>query len=156
MKQLSLWDVRPARTEKTCGYCGVSKPLSEFGKMTASADGHQARCRECNADYKREWYALNASRERAKMRKRNQENKDLVKQRNRQYNENHPERYAATQAVRKAVDAGYLPSISKCWCNRCGKRATEYHHADYAKPLEVEPLCRSCHKREHSGLLEER
>jgi len=106
--------------------------------------------------YGRDYYARNAFREKAKGRALYQKNKAARNEAARQYNDKYPERYAATLAVRKAVAKGDLPSISKCWCNRCDKRATEYHHADYAKPLEVEPLCRSCHKREHSGLLEER
>jgi hypothetical protein len=29
-------------------------------------------------------------------------------------------------------------------CRDCGKRATQYDHRDYNKPLEVEPVCQSC------------
>lgn len=35
-------------------------------------------------------------------------------------------------------------------CRRCGAEPAEKHHPDYEKPLEVEWLCRSCHRRMHT------
>ena len=52
--------------------------------------------------------------------------------------------------VRRAKEAGILPDL-KCGeyeCVDCAGVATEYDHRDYARPLDVEPVCRSCnHKR---------
>lgn len=40
-------------------------------------------------------------------------------------------------------------------CSRCGGdgdgKAIEGHHHDYTKPLDVEWLCRSCHRLAHTG-----
>jgi hypothetical protein len=35
----------------------------------------------------------------------------------------------------------------------CGNTASEWHHPDYAKPLDVEPLCAQCHKSWHCSLV---
>jgi 5-methylcytosine-specific restriction endonuclease McrA len=38
-------------TEKTCNTCGIIKPVDDFQKRAASADGRLGRCRDCrNAD----------------------------------------------------------------------------------------------------------
>lgn len=34
-------------------------------------------------------------------------------------------------------------------CAKCGGTPAEKHHPDYAKPLEVEWLCRKCHRKLH-------
>ena len=43
---------------KYCGTCGQDKPPSEFNKSVREPDGHQSRCRTCQADY----YATNRDR----------------------------------------------------------------------------------------------
>lgn len=34
-------------------------------------------------------------------------------------------------------------------CERCGNAQAEKHHKDYSKPLEVQWLCRACHRELH-------
>lgn len=61
-----------------------------------------------------------------------------------------PNHDRARSAVRQAVLAGELPHISTQECVKCGKQAQEWHHTkDYAPDnwLEVEPMCRSCHRK---------
>ena len=36
-------------------------------------------------------------------------------------------------------------------CTDCGGPAREYDHRDYAKPLEVEPVCHRCNIRRGPG-----
>lgn len=54
--------------------------------------------------------------------------------------------YAAVQRVKYAVKRGELADLKMDYvkCTDCDNRATVYDHADYRKPLEVEPVCRSC------------
>jgi hypothetical protein len=42
-----------------------------------------------------------------------------------------------------------LPSLKtgEYACVDCGGVALEYDHRDYGRPVEVEPVCRSCNKR---------
>lgn len=60
----------------------------------------------------------------------------------------HDERIKATYAVGKAVARGEMPKADTLTCVDCGEPAHGYDHRDYTKPLEVDPVCRSCnHKR---------
>jgi hypothetical protein len=61
------------------------------------------------------------------------------------------EKQRAISAVTKAVRNGDLPKASVCKCVDCGRQAQQHDHRDYTKPLEVEPVCRSCNqKRGHA------
>jgi hypothetical protein len=53
---------------------------------------------------------------------------------------------AAVRQVTRAIRLGQLPKPSTLQCVDCGNPATEYDHRDYAKPLDVQPVCRSCNK----------
>jgi hypothetical protein len=53
----------------------------------------------------------------------------------------------AAQIVCRAIKRGDLPHLtdSIVTCVDCKvRRATNYEHRDYAKPLEVDPVCRTC------------
>lgn len=51
----------------------------------------------------------------------------------------------AARVVKKAVKDGLLPVLDgSIPCKDCGKPACDYDHREYAKPLEVDPVCRSC------------
>ena len=74
-----------------------------------------------------------------------------------------PDQKAAYDSVRAATHRGQLPRPSAC--ARCGASARfgsdgrsllHGHHADYAKPLEVEWLCPKCHRKETRLPLGER
>lgn len=55
------------------------------------------------------------------------------------------ERRAPGQAaVAREVREGRLPKPSTLVCVDCGRPAQQYDHRDYTKPLQVEPVCRSC------------
>lgn len=53
-------------------------------------------------------------------------------------------RYLATRAVKRAIKQGLLLHSKQCTCVDCGKPAFDYDHRDYSRPLDVEPVCRSC------------
>ena len=61
--------------------------------------------------------------------------------------------------VQHAVNTGALPPARECNCFVCGKPAQHYHHVDYAKPLEVMPVCVKCHgatrRKEPGGTRDE-
>jgi len=49
----------------------------------------------------------------------------------------------ANAAITLAKSRG-LPKASAHACVDCGAQAFDYDHRDYRKPLEIEPVCRSC------------
>ena len=54
--------------------------------------------------------------------------------------------------VSKAVKAGDIPHISTQSCVDCGKQAAAYDHRDYNKPLDVEPVCKSCNYKRGAAI----
>jgi len=57
----------------------------------------------------------------------------------------------------RAVKTGVLGRPWQCaYCGVSGendgkRRRFHYHHVDYSRPLDVVPLCSTCHRRVHSG-----
>jgi hypothetical protein len=46
-----------------------------------------------------------------------------------------------------AIRQGLLPKLDgTIACTDCGAPAKEYDHRDYGRPLDVQPVCRSCNK----------
>jgi hypothetical protein len=118
---------------KPCNRCGDTKPLGEFcfGRRPSGKVVYDSMCRDCRKVYKAEYDKNNWHR--------------------RQHD---PVKRAAQNAVSNAIKAGTLTRPDEC--ERCGKpggegrgKVIEAHHADYGKPLDVEWLCRGCHKAEH-------
>jgi len=58
-------------------------------------------------------------------------------------------RRRAYKAVRRALGSGDL--VRPEGCEGCGRAVARLHahHDDYAKPLEVDWLCASCHGNRH-------
>lgn len=141
------------RDKKTCGRCGEEKPVSEFNRMSSRPDGRQGYCRQCNALHHRGYYAANLATERAKGRAYYLANKEARQRYSRRYNIMNRKNHATHHVVRAAVKSGQLPHIDTQSCAHCGQAAAEYHHPDYSRPLDVVPLCHSCHKRVHVSVL---
>ena len=55
--------------------------------------------------------------------------------------------------VARAIRRGELSRIGDdTACADCGKRATEYDHRDYAKPIDVVAVCHSCNLKRGSAM----
>jgi ribosome-binding protein aMBF1 (putative translation factor) len=133
---------------KTCFKCKQAKPLVEFYRHAAMADGHLGKCKTCtkldvssrraeNVEAVRQY-----DRERASLPHRAAQRARIVKD----YELAHPERKAATTAVGNAVRDGRLQR----WpCEICGKKA-HAHHPHYGAPLLVTWLCPPHHKEAHA------
>ncbi len=93
------------------------------------------------------------------------ERREIVKQRNkrltdsgyrsrymRKYRKNNPNeniKHRARQAIQRHLKKGLVEVPHRC--NRCGGDGVklEAHHYDYARPLEVDYLCSTCHSEWH-------
>ena len=139
---------------KECFKCKAVKPLEEFYKHSAMADGHVNKCKECNRrdvqenrkakiDYYREY-----DRERAKLPERIKLNIEQTKK----WRAEDKRRSVCHNAVARAIRAGELIPQS---CVRCGCEKSVAHHEDYDKPLNVMWLCQPCHKQRHKELLDD-
>lgn len=56
-------------------------------------------------------------------------------------------------AVAKEIRTGKMPHPTNLKCHGCNKQAQLYHHESYHPDyrLCVTPLCRTCHRRHHTG-----
>ena len=126
-----------ALDEKLCRRCGTIKSFSLFSKRADSKDdGLQRRCKECvRQNYQQNKASINASCEKHK----------------RAYDEKHPEKKKAWNALNNAVASGKI--IKPTACSHCeNQERIVGHHEDYSKPLDVIWLCEPCHVEHHHRL----
>ena len=136
----------PSPSSKRCFACGEEKPVDEFHRHPAMADGHLGKCKSCARFDVAARRANTIDRVRLYDRRRGATRKRIEKATavTKAWRAAHPERGAAHSAVRRALRAGLLVRPDNCAaCRRVGK--VEAHHFDYAKPLDVVWFCKPCH-----------
>jgi hypothetical protein len=148
---------------KVCRECKQEKPLSEFYKHAAMADGHLNKCIECVKARVSKHREANLEKIQAYDKKRGnrpdrvQARKDYAKTQSgklahkkamEKYKKLYPLAYAAHLITGNAIRDGKLVRPTNCSeCNSTHK--IEGHHDDYTQPLEVRWLCETCHKKWH-------
>lgn len=148
---------------KVCRECNTEKPLSEFYKHAAMADGHLNKCipcvkarvgkhREANLEKIQAYDKARANKpHRVKARKeylKTEAGKQSKKKAMAAYHKRYPMTYAAHIIAGNAIrDGRLIPAACCSVCNLTEK--IEGHHDDYTKPLDVRWLCESCHKEWH-------
>ena len=62
----------------------------------------------------------------------------------------------ARSMVAAAIKSGVLPSLKAgdVACADCGAVADRYDHRNYARPLEVDPVCATCNQLRGAGRIE--
>lgn len=148
---------------KRCSTCQQTKPLSDFYRNRAMKDGYQNVCKQCSGRYAKRWGSQHIDKVRAlgraqKRRTRAQQSDEANRAEwNEWYQQNAEERRAYPQRQRdaekqrahhilaKAIRSGKI--VRPNHCVRClSSCKPDGHHPDYSKPLEVEWLCRRCHR----------
>lgn len=152
---------------KECFKCGAEKPLTQFYKHKAMADGHLNKCKACakmdvqknrldKVEYYREYdrkrhaedpvrRSYNHAHSAAWRKSNPKRHAELT----REWSIRNPEKRRAHSAVNNAIRGGKL--IKPTACESCGENnvAIHGHHHDYSKPLDVEWLCPQCHSDRH-------
>lgn len=112
------------------------------------------------SEYKRKWYLENRKEVLEKRRKYAENNYDnrkkylkeyrerpeyleLKREQGRRYREKNKYKIRVRNVAYAALKKGELVKRNKC--EKCGKRPTEMHHADYSQPLNIQWLCKRCH-----------
>lgn len=126
---------------KKCARCGFTKPLTEFLKNAARADGVQTYCALCTRKYRAEHppdhaarYAKNAEQNRLESLARYWSDPDKVRAKRRKVNrtpeeyERHKDRVKArARKIRDAVFSAYGGYICAC----CGERNDQFLTIDH-------------------------
>lgn len=140
-------------TTKRCFKCLGDKPLAEFYRHAAMADGHLGKCKDCTKADVTQHRLDNLARIRAYDRARASQPHRVAGRTlyTEQYRKEFPNRQAANAAVSRALRAGKLKR-QPCWV--CGEKALA-HHPDYDRPLDVVWLCQPHHKQAHALVANE-
>ena len=163
---------------KTCSKCGELKPLAEFHRRKASADGLQGQCKACQRE--------NGQRPEAKERQREYEQRPKAKAGRRAYRAANPEKSRASAATYRAANpeksrahhTAYRAEALQAYGNRCVGCGTtknlHFHHVKFDGPAHrreiggggavlawlranhfpkgiLELRCRGCHARRHNS-----
>lgn len=146
---------------KKCFKCGHEKPLGDFYKHKAMADGYLGKCKECTKADVTQYRLANIETVRAYDRSRGnlphrvearqqyrqtEQGKEAVKSGSMAYLSRNPGKRTAHTKVGNAVRDG---RISREPCEWCGTSPSQAHHFDYTKPLEITWLCVKCHNTVH-------
>ena len=136
---------------KTCFKCNVQKPLTDFYKHPAMADGHVNKCKECNKTDVTEnrLKKIDYFREYDRVRSKHPERAKLHLEVNQAWRNQDKRRSKCHNAVARAIRSGELVRSP---CIRCGDVNSLAHHEDYDKPLEVIWFCQPCHKQRHKEI----
>lgn len=147
---------------KYCGGCEKDRPLAEFYKRRASKDGLSYRCMACVTEYRlshrvetAEYYKSHRAEilEQKRGYSQTPAGKAAAYRNTKNQHELYPKKMKARSKVKYATKAGRLVRASHCVeCKE--ERFTEGHHPDYSKPLEVDWLCKECHRKLHKILKE--
>jgi hypothetical protein len=136
---------------KQCFKCQTVRPLTEFYKHPAMADGHVNKCKECNKNDVLEHRLKNIDRIREydRVRGKNAKRMKSAAEISKAWRKEDSRRGICHNAVRRAIRNGTLIRLA---CEKCGNEKSYAHHDDYDKPLDVMFLCQPCHKQRHKEL----
>jgi len=119
-----------------CSICGK--------KMYRINQKKNTKCKECYVKRNK----VKVSREsREKQKTKDNYNRGNRTEQSKRYRKKHHEKFVAHGIVSRAKQKGIL--IKPKYCAMCGIETSELeaHHDDYSKPLEVQWICRKCHRK---------
>ena len=139
---------------KICFKCNLQKPLTDFYRHSAMADGRVGKCKECNKKDVLEHRLKNIEKIRSYDRERGKlpARKKTANEISTAWRKADKRRTKCHNAVTRAIRSGVIVRQPCCKCSSLKSLA---HHEDYDKPLDVVWLCQPCHKQRHKELKAE-
>jgi hypothetical protein len=111
---------------KNCTKCGQWKPLdTSYFRDKKALGGRMAKCKECTAEYKKSYYALNSDKEKQRASDWYDSNKERAKEWGRKYRQDHKEERSLADKLYRINNAEKLT-----------KKAREYRLANREKVYE--------------------
>jgi len=142
----------PVVTEKTCSRCGRTLPAVLFHRHRRSLDGLVSHCAECLSKRQRTDAGREIKRVAARKFAHSAKGRRYIREYSRYYRKIHVAESKARSAVSRATRDGHLPRANTQVCVQCGQAAEQYHHYlgyEHEHAINVIPLCRTCHIRQH-------
>jgi hypothetical protein len=138
-------------SSKSCFKCSKEKPLTEFYRHSAMADGHLNKCKDCTRSDANNHRLENLDKIRSYDRRRakNPDRMRSAAEVSRIWRERDSRITAAHNAVARALRSG---ALIKTPCVRCHSIKSVGHHESYDMPLDVTWLCQPCHKERHKEM----
>jgi hypothetical protein len=140
----------PTKASANCSRCGVTK-TRENTRWRAGLGKFRPRCRKCErADFRDAVDAMSPTARREFFAARNAGQKQSIGRATRAWERTHKLARRAQRMVHRALARGVLVKPPTCaWCKRGDAPRLCAHHADYARPLDVEFICDRCHRQHH-------
>jgi hypothetical protein len=137
--------------KKRCFKCKRRKPLRQFYRHPAMADGHLNKCVACAKRDVKKNYQDNREAKHAYERRRSRtlERRKYISDASRRHRRLNPGRYKARTAVNNAIRDGRLKR-GPCKVPGCNGKP-QAHHKDYRRPLDVEWICFKHHRELEHG-----
>ena len=130
---------------KWCPKCKSWKELSEFYKVGSGKDELRCQCKDCCRKAHREYLQTDEGRAAKRKYRQSERGKEAVRINSRKRRRLCPEKAKARSDVSNAIRDGKL--IRPSHCESCfEERFAESHHEDYSKTLDVDWLCKKCHR----------
>jgi hypothetical protein len=73
-------------TSKRCKHCGEQKPIEEYYRDRAAADGRRPECKSCSSARRKAWYATHREDEIARVKQWQQQNSEWLNAYRREHN----------------------------------------------------------------------
>jgi predicted acetyltransferase len=123
---------------RKCTNCKETLPIEEnFYRDRYRKSGYRYICKKCS---------LAVSRKQTHRAIWNKNHRESINKSVSDYLERNPEKKKAYKIWRSALASG---KVVRKPCIFCGNTASQGHHQDYSKPLEVVWLCRTHHMDVH-------
>ena len=140
---------------RKCNTCGLELPDSMFYPDSMRRGKLQKRniCKKCNSAYCKEWRKLHEGYQSRKAIEWRRNNPKLSKSKIKEWRDNNPGAREAHVAVYNAILNKKLVVPDSCEiCGSSKAKLQAHHHKGYSVEhrLDVQWLCRSCHRLVHN------